>query len=222
MLITINLRPGQKRKPAGAGKQVTAKLKELAARVKEPLLAGVVAAWVVVAAALAFFWGSTHRELGQVAGQLEQVQGEAKRFDNLMKQKRKAEQIRDSLQSQITVIRGVDRDRYIWPHVLDEVAKTLPPYTWLTDLTPQSTVAATDSAPTGVTFQLTGRTLDYQAFTQFLRQLEASPWIQNVQTKSSTTVVESGRPVTSFVLTADFRMADSAYIRTVPLAQSVR
>jgi hypothetical protein len=35
-------------------------------------------------------------------------------------------------------------------------------------------------------------------------------------------VVEGGRPVTSFVVNARFVQADSAYIRTVPLAQSVR
>jgi len=64
--------------------------------------------------------------------------------------------------------------------------------------------------------------VDYQAFTQFLRQLESSPWVENVQTLRSETVVENARPVTSFQIQADFVQADSAYVRTVPLAQSVR
>jgi Tfp pilus assembly protein PilN len=154
---------------------------------------------------------------------LTQTVNEAKRFDNLMKQKRLPTKIRDSLQTQIGVIRGVDRDRYIWPHVLDEVSKAVPQYTWLTDITGQAATASADSqSASTVRFQITGRTVDYQAFTQFLRQLEASPWVQNVQTVSSQTVIEAARPVTSFVITADFAQADSAYIRTVPLAQSVR
>ena len=104
-----------------------------------------------------------------------------------MQQKRKAEQIRDSLLSQIRIIRRVDGDRYIWPHLLDEVAKALPPYTWLVDLSivgtqPLDTVVDdTSSAHSRITFQIDGRTVDYQAYTQFLRQLEASPWISNVQ-----------------------------------------
>ena len=43
-----------------------------------------------------------------------------------------------------------------------------------------------------------------------------------MQTLRSETVVENQRPVTSFQITALFAEADSAYIRTVPLAQSVR
>lgn len=225
MMITVNLRPGQKRKASGnVGKQLTAKLKDLAARVKDPLLAGVVAAWVLVVGFLMYTWGSTARELSRASSQLESAVTEAKRFETLMQQKRKAERIRDSLQTQIGVIRGVDRGRYIWPHVMDEVAKTLPAYTWLNTVTSQGVVPseAGDSTGDRIRFIIDGRTVDYQAFTQFLRQLEASPWIQNVQTLKSETVVEAQRPVTSFRIQADFAPADSAYIRTVPLAQSVR
>jgi Tfp pilus assembly protein PilN len=227
MMISVNLRPGQKRKPTGAGKQITAKLKELAARVKDPLLAAVVALWIAVAGWLFYTWGSTGRELARVNEQLEQTQGEAKRFETLMKQKAKAEQIRDSLQTQIGVIRAVDQDRYVWPHVLDEVTKALPAYTWLNDISSMGAVPIPEGAeapPGGQAqrFKIIGRTVDYQAFTQFLRQLESSPWIENVQTLKSETVVENARPVTSFQIQADFTQADSAYVRTVPLAQSVR
>jgi hypothetical protein len=69
---------------------------------------------------------------------------------------------------------------------------------------------------------VTGRTVDIQAYTKFLRQLEASPWIENVQPQSVTTVIENERPVTAFVVSANYTTADSAYIRTVPLSQSVR
>ena len=39
---------------------------------------------------------------------------------------------------------------------------------------------------------------------------------------SAQTVVEKERPVTAFTIRATFRMADAAYIKTVPLSQSVR
>ena len=39
---------------------------------------------------------------------------------------------------------------------------------------------------------------------------------------SVSTVVEHERPVTAFTIRANFKTADSAYIRTVPLSQSVR
>jgi len=42
--------------------------------------------------------------------------------------------VRDSLLYQINVIRQIDADRYIWPHVLDQATKALPPYTWITQM----------------------------------------------------------------------------------------
>jgi Tfp pilus assembly protein PilN len=228
MMIAVNLRPGQKRKTGNAGKQFQAKLKELVARVKEPLLLGAAAAWLVVGGGLFWRYNSTSRDLATLQPRLEQVRSEELRFKGLMQQKRKAEQIRDSLLSQIRIIRRVDGDRYIWPHLLDEVAKALPPYTWLVDLSivgtqPLDTVVDdTSSAHSRITFEVDGRTVDYQAYTQFLRQLEASPWISNVQPVNSQAVVEQARPVTSFQIRATFTQADSAYIRTVPLNQSVR
>ena len=81
---------------------------------------------------------------------------------------------------------------------------------------------AAQSAPPPVQFEVNGRTVDIQAYTRFLRQLEASPWITDVTPVSAQTVVEKERPVTAFTIRATFRQADSAYIRTVPLSQSVR
>ena len=67
-----------------------------------------------------------------------------------------------------------------------------------------------------------GRTVDIQAYTTFLRQLAASPWFTDVTPASSQTVIEADRPVTSFTVTVSYRIADSVYIRTVPLVQSLR
>jgi hypothetical protein len=39
---------------------------------------------------------------------------------------------------------------------------------------------------------------------------------------TSSTIIESDRPVTAFNVSARYRVADSVYIRTVPFVQSVR
>jgi Tfp pilus assembly protein PilN len=225
MMLSINLRPGQKRKASGNfGKKLAAQFKDLTAKVKDPLLAAAVGAWVVVPVLVGVTWFSSSRALAAATEELDGIRAEEARFQTLLAQKARADSIRDSLTSQINVIRGVDRDRYIWPHVLDEVTKAVPPYMWLTGITGQA-ASASDTVGAGartVGFTINGRTVDYQVFTQFLRQLEGSPWVEAVTTVRSETVVEAGRPVTSFVVTARFVQADSAYIRTVPLAQSVR
>ena len=242
MMITINLKPGLKRKRGGnALGGIKDRFAGLAGRVKDPLLIGAAAAWVLVLGGLGTLYAANATRLANEGQRLEQARAEHKRFKTFIAQKRKQELIRDSLLAQIGVIRDVDRDRYIWSHLLDEVAQALPAYTWLVDIGPtapagmptgnpvpapapaaKDSAAAADTAQPALAFRITGRTVDIQAYTKFLRQLEASPWIENVQPQSVTTVIENDRPVTAFVVAANYTMADSAYIRTVPLSQSVR
>jgi len=252
-MITVNLRPDLKRKRAARNplQGLTEGIRGLGAKVKDPLPLMVMGSWVGVIGFFGFVMVNTSRQLGQLEPRLEQTRAENKRFKAFLTEKRHQEMIRDSLVAQIGVIRSVDGDRYVWSHVLDEVSKALPAYTWLTDMgadgvtnrprntpppppanTPaakkakaaaDSAAAAAANAPRGpVPFTINGRTVDIQAYTKFLRQLEASPWITDVQPVSAQTVVEKERPITAFSIKATFRDADSAYIRTVPLSQSVR
>ena len=239
-MITVNLRPGQKRKRAGSNpfKGLLDNFRGLGTKVKDPLLLSAMAGWICVLAWLGFVYLNSARQLYTLEPRLEQARSENRRFKTFLADKRRQEMIRDSLLAQITVIRNVDGDRYIWPHLLDEVTKALPAYTWLVDMGPVAAApantappktkadsAAADSAkaaPPVLAFQLNGRTIDIQAYTRFLRQLEASPWIENATPVSAQTVVEKDRPVTAFTIRATFSRADSAYIRTAPFSQSVR
>lgn len=234
-MITVNLRPGKRRKSSGSPfnfKGLLDNFRGLGTKVKDPLLLGAVAGWVCVLGFLGAVYLNNVRQLYTLEPRLEQARSENKRFKSFIADKRRQEKIRDSLLAQITVIRNVDGDRYIWPHLLDEVTKALPAYTWLVDLgstppppppaprTPADTVA--DTLPPALMFQLNGRTIDIQAYTRFLRQLEASPWIKDVTPVSAMTVVEHERPVTAFSIRATYASADSAYIRVAPFSQSVR
>jgi Tfp pilus assembly protein PilN len=246
-MITVNLRPGKRRKSSGAPfnfKGMLDGLRDLGTKVKDPLLLGAVGGWVCVLGFLGFVYLNNVRQLYTLEPRLEQARSENRRFKTFLADKRRQEKIRDSLLAQITVIRNVDGDRYVWPHVLDEVTKALPAYTWLVDMgsvTPAASAPATAAAPApasgaaagaadsttpevrpDLVFNLTGRTIDIQAYTRFLRQLEASPWLRDVTPVSAQTVVEKERPVTAFSIRATYHAADSAYIRTAPFSQSVR
>jgi len=246
-MITINLRPGLKRKRAGSPvSRVFEQMRGLKTRVADPLLLVAVLSWVGVLGFLGFVYFGTIRQLGALEPKLEQARAENQRFKVFLAEKRRQELIRDSLTAQIQTIRGVDGDRYIWPHLLDEVTKALPAYTWLVDVgmggttpaapaataAPAAAAAAAPHAPadtadtaakkTVVQFQINGRTVDIQAYTKFLRQLEASPWISDVTPISVQTVVVKERIVTAFTIRARYQAADSAYLHTVPLSQSVR
>jgi Tfp pilus assembly protein PilN len=237
-MIEINLLPGKKKKAAGAGMKLSLPdFKGLIAQVKDPWLLGAIAAWVVVGGGGALLFITDRARLASAETRLESVRTEKRRYDIVIAQKRQAEKVRDSLLYQINVIRQIDADRYIWPHVLDQATKALPPYTWITQVRTASAIVApgagqvnngpvtvdrdSSGAPL-VAVSIEGRTVDIQAYTTFLRQLAASPWFTDVTPASSQTVIEADRPVTSFTVTVRYRIADSVYIRTVPLVQSVR
>jgi len=236
-MIEINLLPGKKKVSKGAGMKLSMPdFKGLIAQVKDPWLLGAIAAWVVVGGGGALLFITDRARLMAAESRLDAVRTEKRRYDIVIAQKRQAEKVRDSLLYEINVIRQIDADRYIWPHVLDQATKALPPYTWITHIqTVSAIVAPGQGQPNGpviverdssgapsVKVAIDGRTVDIQAYTTFLRQLAASPWFTDVTPASSQTVIEADRPVTAFTVTVSYRIADSVYIRTIPLVQSVR
>jgi Tfp pilus assembly protein PilN len=224
-MIEINLLPGKK-KAAQGGAGFKLKLPDfrgLISSVTNPWLLAASLAWVLLLVGGGALFVTSKARLAVLNSRMQAVQVEKQRFDAVIAQKRQSEKMRDSLLTEITVIRRIDADRYVWPHILDQVTKALPPYSWLNSITSMGTGAAADSnAVPSVRFTVTGSTVDIQAYTTFLRQLAASPWFTDVMPSSSQTVVEQDRPVTAFTVTARYRIADSVYIHTVPLTQALR
>ncbi|HTR21857.1 MAG TPA: PilN domain-containing protein [Gemmatimonadales bacterium] len=236
-MIQINLLPGQKRKAGGAERRFKIPdLRTIVTQIKDPWLIGAVAVAVVAIGGNLLLFGINGARLARVKKQYDAVTIEKRRYDKVVDEKRKQERSRDSLAAEMAIIRSIDADRYVWPHMLDQITKALPPYTWLTTVqfvgagpaagqpapsgTPQP--ADTTSGPKTVSVSIDGRTVDIQAYTTFLRQLSASPWFTDVYPTNASTVIESDRPVTAFNVTARYRVADLVYIHTVPLVQSVR
>jgi len=205
----------------------------LIAKVKDPLLLGAVGSWVVALVVLGFIYTMETRRLSAAQRDVARVEADASRFQALINQKRREEKLRDSLVAELDAIRAIDADRYVWPHVLEEITKALPDYTWLESVAVQApgpgagaasaAAAASDStARRQVQVVIDGRTADMGGYTRFLRQLSDSPWLGNVVAGPTKTVVENDKPVLTFTITVTFRQADSAFIRTAPILESVR
>lgn len=133
----------------------------------------------------------------------------------------------DTVQRKIEVIASVDQRRYVWPHLLDEVSRAVPQYTWLAKVTalddgPAPAPAAGDSAaapplPEGPRFSLEGNTGSTQALTRLMKNLEASPMIRDVALVTSEQTEVDERTVLRFTLEALYERPDSTQIETVPV-----
>lgn len=225
-MITINLRPGVKRQvqAGSAFADIRTRLVELRKHVREPWLAIAIGAWAVALLFLGVTWVRTSTQLASLEPKLEETKAEHRRYRDFIRQKRREERIRDSILVQIATIAAVDQERYVWPHLLDDIAAAVPDFTWLTEVSSIGGSASTTAdslAPPPVVVRIVGRTGDLQHYTTFLRRLESSPWMTNVVPVEAKTIVEGNRALNSFTIQATYSRADSSRIRTVPVLESV-
>ena len=240
-MIEINLNPGASRKSKGrgAGFSLSGVVGGGSSSLKDPFLLAAIASLIVAAGTVGTMHMTQTRTSTELTTREEQAVADSTRFATVLRQRRSAEAKRDSVLNQLTVIKAIDADRFIWPHVMDEVSRALPPYTWVKTLAitaPQAAPLGTGPAPApGDTtkpaapvaaelpkFRLVCNTVDIQAMTRFMKLLEASPFIQNVQLAGSQLALVDGKEVTEFVLEAQYERPDSSMIITTPVSLSVR
>jgi type IV pilus assembly protein PilN len=162
----------------------------------------------------AWLWLGLSADRRTVDEELEQAVQDSARYADLISQTTELEARRDSILERVSVIQEIDRDRLVWPHILDEVARALPEYTWLSEIT---TIA---SAP--VVFQIAGRAGNTRAITLFMEQLQASPFIRSVRLITSQAVVENQNTpqqqvVQAFELELEYDPVPLEELQTVPL-----
>lgn len=244
-MIEVNLLPGAKRakksKAGGTAINFAAIGTWISSKVKDKWLGAAILTGVVAVAAIGFLFSTQLTRERSLNAQLEVALKDSTRFAQYIQQRARAQARRDSASLQLNIIRSIDEERYIWPHVMQEVSEALPPYTWLFDLGivgPQQgvTSAATMRTPPldtskvskarkdpvlpkdTIRMQLVGRTVDVQAYTKFMTNLEDSPFIEAVTLMNAVpTPAEAGREVHQFTLTLTYTRPDPRLLRLVPL-----
>ena len=223
MRITINLLPGGKKKKAGGAGIRMPDFAALIAQIKEPLLIGAVAAWVVGISFMGWVWYSQTSTIDALRPTLLDTQNRSRRLEQVIVQKELQTALRDSLLLELNAIRAIDGDRLVWPHIMEEVTRALPEFTWLVALdavTVQDQILDDGTVVVAaIQFSIDGRTSNIQSYTRFVTRLQDSPWIQNVSVSGTNTVIEADRTVRAFQITGTYHVADSAFIRTRPVTE---
>jgi Tfp pilus assembly protein PilN len=121
---------------------------------------------------------------------------------------------RDSIAQKVGIIQTIDQNRYVWPHLLDELSRALPEYTWLSAVTQVETDPA-------LSVRLQGQAGTNFALTVFMEQLEASAFLEGV------TLIESQQElvgpqgaqqvVSGFTLEVRYVQPPMEFLQTVPL-----
>jgi Tfp pilus assembly protein PilN len=252
-MIEINLIPGNGKKAkkgrgGGGGASVSfgASFANLKSKVRDPYLLGAIGSAIVAILVTGGLYSMQESRSARLDEELQKAVQDSTRYASVLREREKAEAKRDTVLRSLNMIRAIDDDRYIWPHIMDEVSSAMPPYTWIVSLgfsgvgqatSPIKTVV--ESEPTGSTgrrrkpsptqvvrdtvrIRLVGNTVDIQALTRFMKQLEVSPLLENVTLMSSARASDNGKEVTQFQLDMLYARPGATDVRRVPLAVSVR
>jgi Tfp pilus assembly protein PilN len=210
-MIEINLLPGtEKRKKQRAGFTL-----KMPAGVPEfdRITAFIVAAWVLAPLILLWLFLSVRSERSDVQASLDQAAADSVRYGRLIETQASLQARQDTIAQKLSIIQEIDAGRYVWPHILDEVSRALPPYTWL------ESIRSRDAGQIAG-FTIAGRTGNLGALTRFMDALEASPFLRNIQLVSSEQALIGGdetKVVNDFVLTGSYQHPPLEMIETVPL-----
>lgn len=118
----------------------------------------------------------------------------------------------DSIAQRVAIIQEIDVDRYVWPHLLDEVARAVPDYTWLRE------ILYTGQDPLEV--RINGRAGSIPAIAEFVSRLEASPFLRLVHPEFTQQAPAENNPydiIYTFALVATYESPPLDEVETVPL-----
>lgn len=214
-MIHINLLPGsapkKKRKsgaiplPVGGGKS------KVSMPQFDRVLATAIGMWVAGVALILWMHFSVSGRLQAATIEEERLVADTARLQAQLAQNRQLMGKRDTVSAKLTIIQELDAGRYNWAHLLDEISRAVPDYTWLTNIGPR------DSEDPRPAFLIEGRMGNAFALPKFMQALEASPFISNVTLRASAPVDENGKPVYSFIVEATYEDPPLDVITTVPL-----
>ena len=118
----------------------------------------------------------------------------------------------DSIQERVAIIQEIDADRYVWPHLLDEIAAAVPDYLWLREVLYQS--------DDPLTVRVTGRAGSLFAITRYMRRLEASRFLRGVSPETMQQIPSEVNPddlVYMFELVMQYESPGIDELETIPL-----
>ncbi len=215
-MIEVNLLPGGKKR-SSKGRAFSFSLPKLGGGggglPADPYVLGAVGVGIVSVGIMAWLFFGVRREREDLQVAVQEAVQDSVRFADVIQRTNQLTQRRDSIAQRVGIIQDIDAGRYTWPHILDEVARALPDYTWLRSVTQIA------SGPP-IQIRISGRAGSNFAITNFMRRLEASEFLRGVQLERSEQAPAEQNPqdiVYVFELTVNYDPPPMDQLQTVPL-----
>lgn len=138
------------------------------------LFAAIVA---VTLAVLVFWWLHLSGIIDENERKIAEAQAEKKRLEAIIKQVEEFQRQKELLERKINVIDELKAKQAGPVHLLDEISSAVPEFLWLTNL-----------KEVGRQIQLKGQATNIIAITNFVGNMENSPWFTEVDLKQTTAI----------------------------------
>lgn len=221
-MIEVNLLPGGQKRGSGGGFSLAGALASLRSRGGgggggggggfDPYMGFCIAALVVSLGLMGYRFMSVRGEAEELAVQVEEAVQDSIRNAAIIQRTEELQARGDSIEERVRIIQSIDQERYVWPHLLDEVASAVPDFTWLREIIYQS--------EDPLVVRIAGRAGSIFAITQFMGRLEGSPFLRAVNTETiqeTPSEQNSEDLVYMFELTLIYESPSVDQLQTVPL-----
>src|SRR6476659_663820 len=145
-MIEINLLPGDGKKKKKAATSSGLKFEihpsqwfaGISSKITDKYMLGAVGAAAASAALIVLLLVSQTAHGALLEARENKAVKDSAQYSAVLNAKAKAEATRDSLYQQISIIKSIDDQRYLWSHLMYEISNALPQYTWLREVTQTS------------------------------------------------------------------------------------
>ena len=170
---------------------------------------------VLVPLGMAVLWWGQRSVERELEARLEVATADSARLADLRAVSDSLSARRQLIRARVALVEQLDRNRFVWPHMLDEISRALPQLAWLTNLRQVSPLPA-------ATVQIQGLAANPLSITEYVRNLEASTYIAEVRILGSQKqTLDDNLVVQAFTLTARYAPPMEQF-RTEPIVSIQR
>ena len=167
-----------------------------------PLLGGLLV--LLLLAGVVYVYFNQNRQTAALEERIDVARQDSTRYSRAISKIREIEASQSAISARLQAIQTVDQGRFRWPHILQEVSRSLPDNAWLTSVT------RSDDLPQADRIEITGVTFSNLILTQFMTSLEGSPYFEQVSLIGSNRSQVDGVDVTSFAVVALYTQPPSS------------
>lgn len=212
-MIEVNLIPGGKKRPA-RGRRPAFAMPKIGGLPQDRWVLGAAAVTILTVGAILYLYMGVQSRREEVDVALAQARQDSARYADLIARTDALMARRDTIVDRISVIQEIDQGRYVWAHIMDEIARALPDYTWVTAV--QQVTAGMEPR-----IRISGQAGNNLALAAFMRALEGSPFLRNVRVQGSQQVQvvegQNRQLVYAFDLEVSYEQPPMEFLETVPL-----